>query len=165
MRTIGIVGFVERLVEKGQGSPRGRILSLIPLLSGYQFEIENLPNIFGDVRVQMAGNEGEHFRTVREKLDKFLQLAWKKWRGTGLPFHLESKTVIDQHREPHQATNFDEDDLDARNEPLESFKSEPGMAFHGNNSPFPGEVTNSHPFALALGHEYLEWSRSGNRET
>jgi hypothetical protein len=46
MRKIGIVGFVDSFVEKGQGPPRGRILSLIPLLLGYQVEIENLPNIF-----------------------------------------------------------------------------------------------------------------------
>jgi hypothetical protein len=42
-----------------------------PLLSGYQVQHENPPNIFEGIRMEVVWNEGQHFGTVGEKLDKF----------------------------------------------------------------------------------------------
>jgi hypothetical protein len=42
-----------------------------PLLSGYQVWAEKPPKFFEGIRVEVVWNEGEHFGTVREKLDKF----------------------------------------------------------------------------------------------
>jgi hypothetical protein len=39
--------------------------------SEYQIETRNRPNIFEVIVVEVVWNEGQHFRTVRGKLDKF----------------------------------------------------------------------------------------------
>jgi hypothetical protein len=49
---------------------RGKIL-LYPLLSGYQVQRENRPKFFAVIVVEVVWDEGEHFGTVRKKLDKF----------------------------------------------------------------------------------------------
>jgi predicted Zn-dependent protease with MMP-like domain len=46
-------------------------LFLCPLLSGYQVQHENRPNIFEVIKVEVVWNVGQHFGTVREKLDRF----------------------------------------------------------------------------------------------
>ena len=42
-----------------------------PLFSEYQVETKKPPNIFEGIRVEVVWNEGQNFRTVRGKLDKF----------------------------------------------------------------------------------------------
>jgi hypothetical protein len=42
-----------------------------PLLSEYQVQPKNRPNIFEGIVVEVVSYEGQNFRTVREKLDKF----------------------------------------------------------------------------------------------
>jgi hypothetical protein len=39
--------------------------------SEYHTGRQNRPNLLGSERLEVAWNEGEHFRTVGEKLDKF----------------------------------------------------------------------------------------------
>ena len=49
----------------------GRKFLLCPLLSGYQVQHQNTPNIFERIRAEVVWNVGENFRTEDEKLDRF----------------------------------------------------------------------------------------------
>jgi hypothetical protein len=42
-----------------------------PLLSGYQVQLKNWPNIFEVIKMEAVWNQRQHFGTVRGKLDKF----------------------------------------------------------------------------------------------
>jgi hypothetical protein len=42
-----------------------------PIRSEYQIERINTPNIFEVIKMEVMCNEGQHFRTVSKKLDKF----------------------------------------------------------------------------------------------
>ena len=53
----------------------GRKFLLCPLLSGYQVQHQNTPNIFERIRAEVVWNVGENFRTEDEKLDRFPHLA------------------------------------------------------------------------------------------
>jgi hypothetical protein len=46
-----------------------------PLLSGYQVWAEKPPKFFEGIRVEVVWNEGQHFSTVRERLDRFSTFA------------------------------------------------------------------------------------------
>jgi hypothetical protein len=46
-----------------------------PLLLEYQVQPKNTPKFFERIVVEVVWDQGENFRTVREKLDKFPQVG------------------------------------------------------------------------------------------
>ena len=50
-----------------------------PLLLEYQVQPKNPPKFFEGIVVEVVWDEGENFRTVRGKLDKFPQGALSGW--------------------------------------------------------------------------------------
>jgi hypothetical protein len=52
-----------------------------PLLSEYQIQPERPPKYFKGIKTEALWNEGQHFGTVREKLDKFSTSGSGAWIG------------------------------------------------------------------------------------
>jgi hypothetical protein len=60
------------LLSKNRKAARqGGFFLFYSISSEYQIEIENRPKLFEGIRVEVEWNEGQHFGTVRGKLDKF----------------------------------------------------------------------------------------------
>jgi len=61
----------ERGISWFRSEVSGGKFFLCPLLSGYQVQHQNRPNIFESIVVEVAWNQRQNFRTAGEKLDNF----------------------------------------------------------------------------------------------
>jgi hypothetical protein len=67
----GFAAWTLSLSENGKAALSAAFFVSYPLLSEYQVWVENWPKFSDGIRAEVVWNEGEHFGTVREKLDKF----------------------------------------------------------------------------------------------